>query len=114
MCAASPRIPEEGSQSRGTNKPSINLRLALPPAPCAISICGSRKRILEVTAVAIAICPLGRGADVGEHGRLAMFVIKIRRARALGRNHQRADGMLGSTFIAKKFALRGLEHTFQN
>ncbi len=30
--------------SSGTNKPSTSLRLALPPAPCAISICLSRKR----------------------------------------------------------------------
>src|SRR5580693_8817307 len=112
MCAASPRIPEEGSQSRGTNKPSINLRLALPPAPCAISICGSWKRILEVTAVAISILPLGRGADVGKHGRLAMLVIEVRRARAFGRNHQRADGMLGRAFVAEKFALRRLEDAF--
>src|SRR5271168_1804953 len=114
MCAASPRIPVEDSQSSGTNRPSINLRLALPPAPWAISICGSWKRILEVTAVAISILPLGRGADVGEHGRLAMLVIKVGRAGAFGRDHQRADRMLRRAFIAEKFALRRLQHSLQH
>ena len=35
------------SHSSGANRPSTSRRLALPPAPCAISICGSRNRILR-------------------------------------------------------------------
>ena len=53
-CAASPSGSEDESKRTGANRPSIKRRLALPPAPCAISICGSRKRILGV-AEAMAI-----------------------------------------------------------
>ena len=42
--AASPSGSRELLHSSGANSPSTSLRLALPPAPCAISICGSRKR----------------------------------------------------------------------
>ena len=47
ICAASPSGPCEEPKRMGANNPSTSLRLAFPPAPCAISICGSRNLILE-------------------------------------------------------------------
>ena len=53
-----------------------------------------------------------RGIRDGD--RFAMLVIVVGRARAFGRNHQRADRLFGRAFASEKFALRGLEHAFQD
>ena len=46
MRGVAQRFREVEPKRRGANRPSTSLRLALPPAPWAISICGSRKRTL--------------------------------------------------------------------
>ncbi len=46
----------EEPKRRGANKPSISRRLAIPPAPCAISICGSRKRTLAGAVPTVGSC----------------------------------------------------------
>ena len=80
-CAASPRGPIEFGDRSGAKRPSTSLRLALPPAPCAISICGSRKRTTGRTAATRFPQPLrsrsGHRRDVRHHcrRRLAMFVV---------------------------------------
>ena len=54
--AASFKLGLADRNKRGANRPSTRRRLAMPPAPWAISICGSRNRIFGVVlSVATAI-----------------------------------------------------------
>ena len=107
-CVASPSGSFDPPIRIGAINPSTSRRLALPPAPCAISICGSRKRILTG-----AVVMLNR-RKLREHRRFAMFVLIIRRAGAFVRHHQRAHRTLRSTFLAEQLALRRLQHAFEN
>ena len=52
--AESPSGSLDEPNRSGANRPSINRRLAMPPAPWAISICGSRKRTLPDASPAAA------------------------------------------------------------
>src|SRR5215831_7635570 len=108
-CAASPSGSKEPPSSIGAMRPSASLRLALPPAPCAISICVSRKRNL---GAAVLMFPLSGHRNIGQC--FAVLVVVVGSAGALGRNHQGSDGMLRSTFGSEQLALSGLQHALQD
>src|SRR6516165_6641160 len=103
MCAASPSGPGAAPKRRGAKRPSTSRRLAMPPAPWAISICGSRNLIL-LAGVAI-------GGSVSERHRvsngdgLVVLIVVVSRAGAFRRNHQSADRCLRCALAAEEFAL---------
>ena len=86
---------------------------ALPPAPCAISICGSRNRIGAEVAVRRTRRQAGVRIRSARRG-LPMLVVVVGRARAFRRHHQRADRVLGRALLAEQLALGGLEHALQH
>src|SRR5215468_4950403 len=112
MCAASPSGPEAAPKRRGAKRPSTSLRLAMPPAPWAISICGSRNLIL--------LAEMAMGGSVSERHRVSdghgfvMLIVVVSRAGAFRRNHQGADRCLRCAFAAEEFALRGFEDALEN
>src|SRR5262249_22513828 len=91
---------------RGTMSPSTRRRLAFPPAPCAMSICASRN-VGVPGAVSVAI-------SAGGGARSAVNVAEISGARALGRNHERADRQLGRAFAGEQLALVWFQHAFED
>src|SRR5262245_45790792 len=104
--AASPSsTPVVPDMSAGTINPSTRRRLALPPAPCAMSICASAKTVRRRTTVDISA---GRG------GLASMHVVEVRGAGPFRRHHQRPDGLLGRTLAREQLALVRLQDALQH
>src|SRR5689334_7875005 len=103
--AASPSDSSSGPAKSGASRPSTRRRLARPPAPCAMSIWASRKRM--ACSSVISDLPHRRR-------RLPASIVVVRRAGPFGGDHERADRMLRGALPAEQLALVGLEHALQH
>src|SRR5204863_5288922 len=103
-CRLAASVNGSGTPSSGATSPSMRRRLAVPPAPCAISICASLKIAGAAKIVAISDC----------RRRAAMDVAEIGGAGALGRHHQRAHGALGRALASEQLALVRLQHALEH
>src|SRR5688500_609276 len=97
MTAASPSGDPDRPKS-GAMRPSTSRRLAFPPAPCAISICASRKRTASARA--------NNGSTVD--------MVVIRGTRPFRRHHQCADWPFGGAFPAEQLALLRFQHPLEH
>src|SRR5450755_3384432 len=138
---ASPRaasVAEPSAAKAGSNNPSINVCVALPPAPWASVICLSRNRAFFARAVSMIWStrssrlvmltppppPPRSGAQYPRYAfedasyRLALpgipAEVVVRRARALGRHHAGADRVLGRAGRSEHLALPRLDHPLEH
>src|SRR5262249_24704126 len=103
--ASSRRASLARSIPAGTMSRSTSRLLALPPAPCAMSMCASAN---DTRGTAMVLMSDRRG------GRPPVHVVVVGGARALRRHHQRADRKFRRAFAAEQLALMRLQHALEH